>query len=201
MRTLCYLILPAAALLVMRPDRGQKQGAPDASQFSVLGVTIGRDDITSLRTKLGPVQKCHTRSHVEIAGYRNADQEVIFEFGEVGGGHVTSFYLRPRVGRAECPESRLPDNISQISTEGRIHIGMTEDEFGHILGPPHAKTKEGEWKYSWEWEEPLTDQEKKRASIVFPGANVSEAEVSVTVRAKFSEHILRYFYISRLEVL
>ncbi len=199
MNRYCYLAIFYALLFV--PRGATEKHGPDESQFTIAGVTIGHDDIASLRAKLGPVRKCHTRHHVEIAGYSNANEELIFEFGEVGGGDVTAFYLRPKELASECPTSKLQGDLHELSTNGGVHIGMSSDKFLAAFGPPASKTKDGEWQYSWNWEQPLTEEEKSRAAAVFPGEDVSKGEVSVSVRVRFSLGVLRYFYISKLGVL
>jgi hypothetical protein len=198
MKLLSYLVF---LLLFARLTRGQQQGPPDDSQFTALGITIGRDDIGTIREKLGSASKCHARGHVEVTVYRNTSEEVIFEFGEVGGGDVTGFRFRPIHRPSECPPSKLPASVSRISTAGGVYLGMKEDEFAHVFGSPHAKTKDGRWEYSWRWDQQLTDEQKKQAAVVFPGAGVSKAEVSVNVRADFSNHVLCDFQVSKVEVL
>jgi hypothetical protein len=176
-------------------------GSPDDSQFTIQGVTIGQDNFTSLQAKLGSVKLCHTRRHVEIAGYRNANEEVIFEFGEVGGGDITGFYLRPKGRSRECPSSDLSADAHKLSTKGGVRLGMGEDDFARIFGPPKSRGPDGEWEYSWNWEQPLTDEQQKRAATSFPGADVSKGEVSITVKARFLNRALQYFYVSKLGVL
>src|SRR6266849_9942365 len=108
-----------------------KQKPPDASQFSILGVTVGEDNLATLQSKLGPVKKCRAKEHdgVEIAGYVAATENIIFEFGEVGGGDVTAFSLSLPSQRFGCPMSQLSPQSSGLTTKGGVHLGMTEDEF------------------------------------------------------------------------
>jgi hypothetical protein len=196
-----FLAASGAFLSLVQPISGQQQGSPDPSHFTVLGITVGRDDIKTLDAKLGSVKKCHTHRHMQIAGYRNATEEVTFEFSEVGGGDVTGFCLGATHAKQECPLSQLPLSFSIVSTAGGVHLGMSEEDFVRIFGPPPARAKDGKWEYSWSWEQQLSDEQKKEASRVYPGASVSRGEVSVRVKAYFSNHTLREFCISKLEVL
>lgn len=72
-------------LLLAVPMNSQK--SPDPSHLSVVGVTIDQDNLATVQTKLGPVKKFRTNEHdgVDIAGYRGSTNDVVFEFGEVGG--------------------------------------------------------------------------------------------------------------------
>lgn len=195
--------LSVISLLIccLLPVRAQKTGHPDAHQFIIEGVTIGEDNLDTLQRKLGPTKICHTKEHVSVAGYRNSNEELIFEFSEVGGGDITAFYLRPSSRPSNCPLSDLKSNSSQLLSQGGVHLGMTEEEFAKIFGAPETKSKGEAWKYHWIWTRSLTEEEKKRSALASPGYTASDkTDVSIHVEAHFSNGILRYFYISRLEV-
>lgn len=106
MRYFCCLALSWIAVFLIGIADGERRNAPDASQFTVLGVTVGQDNLETLSAKLGPVKKCHTSHHVEIVSYRNTNEELVFEFGEVGGGDVTGFHLRSIGRAAHCPATQ-----------------------------------------------------------------------------------------------
>ncbi|HVS89749.1 MAG TPA: hypothetical protein VHF01_16200 [Candidatus Acidoferrum sp.] len=195
---LCFFL---AVLPLLRP-RERKEKPPDSSHLSILGVAIGQDNLATLQSKLGPVKKCHTKRHddVEIAGYTDAKENLVFEFGEIGGGEVTAFYLSLPRSAPSCPLSHLSSEISGLTTKGGIHLGMTEEEFIRIFGPPESRTQRGRWKYSWTWEVKLTEAEKKAAASATPGYTVSDtADVVITIEARFTKGVLQYFYISKLE--
>jgi hypothetical protein len=180
------------------PESGQK--LPDPSQFSILDVTIGQDNLATLQGKLGAVKKCHTNEHdgVDVAGYTDSKESVVFEFGEVGGGDVTGFYLsRPR-RTPGCPLSQLSSKISGLATKGGIHLGMTEGDFASIFGPPKSRT-DNLWKYDWTFDAKYTEEEKRKAAKA--GEKIADAySVGITIEARFSGGVLRYFYISKVEV-
>jgi len=195
--------LTAISLLICcsLPVRAQKTGPPDGHHLTIEGVTIGQDNLDTLQRKLGPTKMCHTKEHVSVAGYRNSKEELIFEFSAVGGGDVTAFYLRPSSSPLSCPLSDLKSNSSQLLSKGGIHLGMTEEEFAKIFGTPEAKDKSGAWEYHWTWTRSLTDEEKRKSALASPGYTASEkADVSIHIEAHFSNGVLDYFYISRLEV-
>lgn len=180
------------------PESGQKP--PDPSHFSILDVTIGQDNLATLQGKLGAVMKCHTNEHdgVDIAGYTDSKENIVFEFGEVGGGDVTGFYLS-RPGRSlGCSLSRLPSKISGLTTKGGIHLGMTEAGFTSVFGPPKSK-RDNLWKYDWTLDAKYTEEEKEKAAKA--GEKILDTySIGITIEARFSGGVLRYFYISKLEV-
>jgi hypothetical protein len=68
---------------------------PDSSHFSILGVTIGQD----------------TFKGVDIASYTDSQENVVLEFGEIGGGDVTGFYLSGQETASGCTFSLLASSI------------------------------------------------------------------------------------------
>ncbi len=179
----------------------RQEKAPDPSQFSIVGVTIGQDNLQSLLSKLGPTKKCHTAGHVEIAGYIDSKENLVFEFGEVGAGDVTAFYLSIPGKALGCPLSPLRFETSALKTRAGIHLGMTEEEVTRILGPPKSRPQKDYWKYHWQWEVKLTEEEKKAEASATPGYTVSDfGYITITIKARFAKGILQYFYVSKLEV-
>jgi hypothetical protein len=196
-----YVLNAFLLVLPVVPIEKQRKQPPDTLHFSVLKITIGKDTFATLQDKLGPVGKCHAKGHVSVAGYTNSKEDLVFEFSEVGAGDVTAFYLRPSQQVPSCSFSHLPTQISEIATAGGVHLGMTEDEFLRILGPPERRNSRGKWSYYWTWEVKLTEEEKSEAAKATPGYTVSDtADVAISIEARFSTGTLRYFYISRLEV-
>lgn len=196
-RAVCFFL--GLLLLSALPVSSQKP--PDPSHFSVVGVTIGQDNLATLQSKLGPVKKCRTKEHdgVDIAGYTDSTNDVVFEFGEVGGGEVTGFYLTRPHRSLGCSFAHLPSTISELTTTGGIHLGMAKEEFVRIFGPP--KSRIGNlWKYDWTLETKYTDEERKKAAS--EGYSVSDSYlIGITIEATFSSGgALRYFYVSKLEV-
>jgi len=188
-------------LLCILPAQRQKSRPPEVSQLTILGVTVGEDNLETLQKKFGAVKQCHTEEHVSTAGYKNSKQELIFEFSEVGGGDITGFYLKLADGASSCALSILPANAQKLVTEGGVHLGMKEEEFLRMFGSPKSKNKRGEWKYYWTWETSLSNDEKKKAAAS-SGATVGDkADVSISVEARFANSALEYFYISKLETL
>jgi hypothetical protein len=181
-----------------------QQKPPDASHFSILGVEIGQDSSESLENKLGKITKCHTNEHISIAGYTNSKEELIFEFGEVGGGDITGFYVRPSSGRSHdgCTLSPLPSDVSELTTGAGIRLGMTQKEFLRAFGPPGNRSQGGQWKYHWTWKANLAEEERQAIARSTPGSTPPKtADISVWIEARFTRRSLSYFHISKLETL
>jgi hypothetical protein len=195
--TLCFL-LPVLQLLQF-PEGKQKP--PSDSHFAVLNIVIGKDNLRTLQDKLGPTKKCRTKAHdgVAIAGYAGSNEDIVFEFGEGGGGDVTAFFLSlhgPR--KIGCPLSELSMPSSTLTTSGGVHLGMTEQEFVGIFGVPMIRTPAGQWKYDWTLEKKYTEKEKSEAANA--GHPVTGSYLKgITIEAEFQKGRLSYFYISRLE--
>jgi hypothetical protein len=175
-----------------------KQRPPAPPHFSILDVAIGYDNFATLQSKLGPVKRCHTKEHdgVEIAGYTNSQENLVFEFGHAGGGDVTGFYLG-RGLEVGCPLSQLPAKTLSLATNAGVHLGMTREQFLKVFGSP--KTRKGDlWKYDWTFEEKSSEEERTKASKA--GTAVPDTYlVGINIEARFEGSILRYFYISKLE--
>jgi hypothetical protein len=177
-----------------------KQKPPDSSHFSILDVTIGQDNLVALQSKLGTGKKCRAREHdgVEIVGYTDSKENLVFEFGEIGGGDVTAFYLSLPSRTTPCPLSRLSTQTSGLVTKGGVHLGMTEQEFVRIFGPPESRSAGGQWKYDWTMDAKYTDEEKKAAAAAGRAVPADTYLIGITVEARFVKGILQYFYISKL---
>ncbi len=204
-RVLRYISLVATLLTVvsdpMSATDKRRLKPPDDSQLVILGVVIGQDDLGTLQEKLGPSQRCHTKEHVSIVGYTVGNVDLVFEFSEVGGGDVTGFHLSHGLHVPNCSFSTLQAKALIPATAGGTHLGMEEIAFLRAFGPPHTKNRRGEWNYHWTWKEQLTEVEKKKAEKATPGSLPSnEAIASIDVTARFSNGVLQYFYISKLEV-
>jgi hypothetical protein len=179
-----------------------KARPPGASHFSILGVTIGQDTLETLENKLGKVKQCDSHDNASIAGYTDSKEDLVFVFGEVGGGDVTAFYLTPHERAPNCPLSPLPRESSGLTTRGGIRLGMTEEQFIRVFGPPKSRTRRGQWKYFWTWKEKLTDEEKKPIASATPASTPPDtADVSIWIKAQFSNGVLRYFFIAKLETV
>jgi hypothetical protein len=195
--------VPLFVLLAVLPTlapQGHKVRPPNSSHFSILGVTIGQDTLETLENKLGKVKQCDSHDNASIAGYTDSKEDLVFVFGEVGGGEVTAFYLIPHERAPRCSLSPLPREISGLTTKGGIHLGMTEEQFTGVFGLPKSRTGRGQWKYFWTWKVKLADEEKKAIASTRPASTVSDmADVSIWIQARFTNGVLEYFYIAKLE--
>ena len=196
-RALCVFVL----LLRQHSYSASKEKPPSDSNFSIQKVTIGKDNFQTLQDKLGPTRKCHTTHHdgVDIAGYADSTEALVFEFGEIGGGDVTAFSLSLPNGTAKCPLSRLPTGVSELATNGGVRLGMTDREFVSIFGDPQTKTRSNYWKYEWTLEVKYTEGDKSAAASAGHPAPADTYLVGITVEAKFQEGRLIYFYIAKLQ--
>jgi hypothetical protein len=200
MRTTKSLLFVVLTVLPTLAPQGHKARPPGSSHFSILGVTIGQDTLETLESKLGTVKQCDSRDNASIAGYTDSKEDLIFVFGEVGGGEVTAFYLTPRERAPNCPLSPLPRESSGLTTRGGIHLGMPEEQFIRVFGHPKSRTRRGHWKYFWTWKVKLTDEEKKAIASATPASTPPDtADVSIWIEARFTNGVLGYFYIAKLE--
>jgi hypothetical protein len=177
-----------------------KEKPPNDSHFSIRQITIGKDNFQTVQDKLGPAKKCHTKRHdgVDVLGYADPDETLVFEFGEIGGGDVTAFSLSLPSRTTECPLSPLPAGVPHLATDGGVRLGMTHQEFVSIFGAPETKTRPDWWKYEWTLEPRYTEEEKRAAASA--GYPVPDTYlVGITVEAKFKDGKLTYFYIAKLE--
>jgi hypothetical protein len=91
MTTLSWIFL---FLSLVQPAQvsDSKQKPPNDPHFSILNVAIGKDNFQTLQNKLGPTKKCQAKQHegASIAGYASPDEDVIFEFGDIGGWRTRS---------------------------------------------------------------------------------------------------------------
>src|SRR5216683_5761920 len=191
-RALCIFLI----LLQPHQYSASKEKPPDDSHFSIRQITIGKDNFQTLQAKLGPTKKCHTTHHdgVDVAGYAAPDESLVFEFGEIGGGGVTAFFLGSPSETTECPLSPLPAGVSHLTTNGGIRLGMTDRQFVGIFDDPQTKTQSDSWKYEWTLDAKYTEGEKKAAASA--GHPVPDTYlVGITVEAKFKDGKLIYFYI------
>ena len=190
-------------LSLLQPTQvsNSKQKPPVDSHFSVLDVAIGKDNFQTLQHRLGPTRKCQTKEHegVSIAGYASADEEVVFEFGDAGGGDVTGFFLALPARKTACRLSPLSPQSSPLATKGGAHLGMTEREFVSMFGDPETRNPSGHWKYDWTVESKYTEDEKKAASTAGHPVPSDTYLIGIVVEAQFEKGILQYFYISRTE--
>jgi hypothetical protein len=200
MTTMCRALCAFLTLLQPQQYLGSKEKPPNDSHFSIHQITIGKDNFQTVQDKLGPTKKCHTKRHdgVDVAGYADLDETLVFEFGEIGGGDVTAFFLSLPSGTTECPLSPLPAGGSHLATNGGIRLGMPGREFVRIFGDPETKTRSDRWKYEWTLEARYTEGERRAAASA--GHPVPDTYlVGITVEAKFKDGKLIYFYIAKLE--
>jgi hypothetical protein len=177
----------------------EKPNPPSDSHFSIPDVTIGKTNFQAIQDKLGPAKKCHSKRHdgVEFIGYANANEELVFEFGEIGGGDVTGFSVSSPGRTTGCPLSPLPPRVSPLATKGGVRLGLAQQEFVGIFGSPASKTPS--WTYDWTIEPKYTEQEKKDAASAGHPVPADTYIVGITIEAEFKNGKLSYFYICRLE--
>lgn len=201
MTTVCRSLCVFLILLQPHLWSASKEKPPNDSHFSIREITIGKDNFQTVQNKLGPTKKCHTKEHdgVEVAGYTDSKENLVFEFGEIGGGDVTAFYLSLPSRTTSCPLSRLPSQTSGLTTKAGIHLGMTKQEFIRIFGPPASRTDRGQWEYDWTEEAKYTEDEKEAAATAGHAVPADTYLVGITIEARFVRGVLQYFYISKLE--
>jgi hypothetical protein len=188
-------------LLQLSQPWAEKPNPPSDSHFSILDVTIGKTNSRAIQDKLGPAKECHSKRHdgVEFVGYANANEELVFEFGEIGGGDVTGFSVSLPGRTTGCPLSPLPPRVSHLATKGGVRLGLTQQEFVGIFGSPASKTRSGLWTYDWTLEPKYTEGEKKAAISAGHPVPAATYIVGITIEAEFKNGKLSNFYICRLK--
>jgi|SRR5580692_6929441 hypothetical protein len=78
-----------------------------------------------------------------------------------------------------------------------VRLGLAQQEFVGIFGPPASKTPS--WTYDWTVEPKYTEQEKKDAASAGHPVPADTYVVGITIEADFRNGKLSYFYICRLE--
>lgn len=203
MKRIMWLLSFCVIVSLACAARGQRNQRPSPGHFTIFDVTIGKSDFGTLQKALGPAKLCEwEEEHTAIARYEIGKVELVMEFSEVGGGTVTGFYFGPP-GKVEppCAASPLTARNKPLSTSSGVQLGMREDEFTRLFGPPEKKTEQGQWDYYWEWKDEMTGEQKKQYAADKPGQAISEVSVAVTIQATFTKGVLRSFYVSKLEVL
>jgi len=194
-----FLVLLTVLRLVLPVASNEKP--PADSQFSILRVTVGKDDFQTLQDKLGPTKKCHVSDHdgFDLAGYSDSAGTLVFEFAEIGGGDVTAFSLGPPTRAVACRLSPLRPEHLQLVTGGGVRLGMTEQEFRVLFGEPVTRNRSGNWKYDWTFDAKYTEDEKRAAIAAGHPVASDTYLVGVIVEARFANGVLQYFYISKTE--
>ena len=181
----------------------------DASNFRVLGITVGSDDLEAVQKKLGPAHVVTRgdastgRSQICYAGV-DGRTYAAFEVGEVQYG----FYLFDRgpkwLGQNECAKSNLV--ASTLKTNSGLHLGQTRTEVERILGKPTASRQNGDWVYFRQIRKKTSAANLRKAREYY--SNLSDKEfhdnydyfdLSVYIVARFSDGQLVYLGLSRSE--
>lgn len=179
------------------------------SNFKILGVTLGADDLNAIQKKLGAAD---VRSHGDAATSRSqvcyvgADGKtyLTFETGEVEYG----FYLftgGPRWdGMEACAKSKTAR--AEWKTMSGLHLGQSQAEVQAILGKPTAYLKNGEWIYFRQVRKRTLTADLVRLRKYYP--NMSDKEfhenydfydLTADIRAKFSNQHLVYLGVCKSE--
>jgi hypothetical protein len=177
------------------------------SNFRVLGVTVGRDELVAIQRTLGTA-KVLTRGDASTGRdqicYAGLDGRtyLTFEIGEVQYG----FYLfndGPKwSGSERCVKSKLI--TPGLKTNSGLHLGQTQAEVQGILGKPTASRRNGDLIYFRQATKKSSALDLKKAREKYPNMNEKEFhenydyyDVSFYIVAKFSSSRLVYIGLSK----
>jgi hypothetical protein len=166
------------------------------SNFRVLGVTVGKDDLEGIQKKLGTarvVGRGDASTGRSQICYIGADGQtyLLFEIGEV----QYAFYLFDHgpewSGRDQCTRSKLV--TSSLRTGSGLHLGQSQRDVQAILGKPTVRRRNDQWVYFKQIRKKTSAAELKKAREYY--SNLSDKEfhenydfydLSVYIVAKFN---------------
>ena len=180
-----------------------------SSNFRVLDVTVGSDDLEAVQKKFGPAKVMSRgdastgRSQICYVG-SDGQTYAAFEIGEVQYG----FYLFKRgpkwSGSDQCTGSKLV--TSNLKTASGLHLGLSRAAVQRILGKPTSSRPNGDLIYFRQIKKRTSASNLKKAREYY--SNLSDKEfhenydfydLSVYIVAKFSSGQMVYLGISKSE--
>lgn len=181
----------------------------DESNFQVLGVLVGRDNLEAIQRRLGTAYVINRgdastgRSQVCYAGL-DGQTYLTFEIGEVQYG-AYMFNRGPTwSGSDQCTESKLV--TSGLKTVSGLHLGQTQVEVQGVLGKPTTSRRNGDLVYSRQLRKRTSPADLKKAREQYPNMNEKEFhetydyyEASFFIVAKFSGSRLVYLGLSKAD--
>ena len=177
------------------------------SNFRVLGVTVGKDDLEGIQRKLGTARVVGRgdastgRSQICYVG-PDGQTYLNFEVGEV----QYAFYLFNHgpewSGRDQCTRSKLV--TSSLRTGSGLHLGQSQGEVQAILGKPTARTRIHQWVYFKQIRKKTSAADLKKVREYYSNLGDKEFhenydfyDLSVYIIAKFQNDRLVYLGVSK----
>ena len=179
------------------------------SNFKILGITVGEDELSAIQTKLGKaavITRGDAGSGRSQICYQSEDGKthLIFENGEV----QYAFYLltggEKWTGINLCAKSKIVS--SGVSTLSGIHLGQSPGEIEIILGKPTKSLPTGDRIYFRQIRKRNTPAELKK--LRQSHADISDQEfhqnydfydLTAYIVARFSNSKLIYLGVSKAE--
>jgi hypothetical protein len=178
-----------------------------ASNFRILGITLGADDLTAIQDKLGPAvvtgRGNASTSRLQIC-YAGTDHKtyLAFESDEVQYGFYL-FSIGPKwSGSDQCATSNLVNH--RLKTASGLRLGLSRAEVHRILGQPTASLKNGNLVYFRQVSKKTSAAHLKKLREYY--SNLSDEkfhrnydlyDMTVVIRAQFSGRRLVYLGISK----
>jgi hypothetical protein len=189
-------------VLIVAKDLRSEAVEPGKPHYTIVGIVVGNDTLTSVQEKLGPSKRCVVSEHLTTIGYAVANETVLFEAGDIGAGDITGFVLRTPQSKPACSLASPRIKVARLATDGGIHLGMTKVAFTKLFGRPQKTTSKGTWVYQWMRTQKLTEAEQQVLRQSSSGLSDADTmDILTTVEARFSSEELAYFYISRIKAL
>ncbi len=189
----------------LKPEQKDTAG----SNFKIVGVTLGSDDLDAIQKKLGTAD---VRGRGDAATGRqqicyvagDGKTYLTFETGEV----ESAFYLFNRGHKWDGMEACANARIGAVAwkTMSGLHLGLDPTQVQAILGKPTAFLKNGTWIYFRQVEKRTSTPDLLRFRKTYP--NLSDKEfhenydfyyLTVDIRAKFKSRHLVYLGVCKSE--
>jgi hypothetical protein len=181
----------------------------DESNFQVLGVAVGRDDLEAIQQKLGAAHVINRgdastgRSQICYAGL-DGQTYLTFEIGEVQYGAYL-FNHGPRwSGSDQCAKCEFV--TSALKTTSGLRLGQTPAGVQAILGKPTTARRNGDFVYFRQLRKRTSAVDLEKARRQYPNMNEKEFhetydyyDASFFIVARFSGSRLVYLGLSKAD--
>jgi hypothetical protein len=179
---LAAVLIVVACALESRP--------PIDRWMSVDNVTVGRSAMSDVYASFGSaaLQRLTRDDSADLAVcYEAADRDafLLFETGSMGlHSIVTGFVIVRRRPDIQCRPVQM--DVTDIAVKSGITLGSSHSDFEANFPFPFQRTGE-ELIYESIDRHPMTDAERVRRDIAWPGASEDFLDVTRSIRARFDE--------------
>jgi len=197
--SICVVILPfVVSALVIAWDRSQH--VIRSTNLTLLGFTLGRDEVSDLERRLGNAQPSSAPEHdMTQRCYQSKGPDRIVVVFKDWVGTLSGFRVYKSASDIPlCTKAAFAE--SDLSTASGLKLGLTRERVIQILGKP-TKEVRGHLVYRDESEKPLTDEDVARFKRRHPGESISDLQVwnFTEIKLFFSQSILSSIEVTHTE--